>query len=302
MTCVTSGNEFTDLDSLASIVGYTELLNKLGNKAVACVLGTLNSSVTKSIKSWNLEYVTKYDAKNEFVVVDASNPDYIKQVTTIDRVVELWDHHFGYEDFWKQTLGDKTHIEKVGACATLIWEEFLRNKISPSSVTANLLYTAILSNTLNFKAGVVDKRDVVAFDQLKQYTDLPRDWSKHYFNELSEDVFSNPYNAIMSDIKTTKVQALDKPISIFQLELWDGNLFLKNNLSEIKKAFDSVSGMYSLFTCVSIDEGINYLYCTDDLLKKTLLSLIGAEFSGDFGVTTKLWLRKEILRELKPSI
>src|SRR3989344_4504224 len=51
--------------------------------------------------------------------------------------------------------------EMVGACATLIWEEYVKRKKSNeiSEMSGNLLSTAIISNTLNFNAMVTTDRD-----------------------------------------------------------------------------------------------------------------------------------------------
>jgi hypothetical protein len=52
-------------------------------------------------------------------------------------------------------------------------------------------------------------------------------------------------------------------------------------------------------TAPSISEGKNYLFTKSKDIKEVLENKIGAEFEGDIGVTGKLWLRKEILRELQ---
>jgi inorganic pyrophosphatase len=57
-------------------------------------------------------------------------------------VIEVYDHHYGHEAFWKERLPNSTFIEYVGACATLIWERFKQDGLqnSISTINANLFY------------------------------------------------------------------------------------------------------------------------------------------------------------------
>ena len=91
----------------------------------------------------------------------------------------------------------------VGSCATLIWEEFGKRNLSGSisATSANLLYTAIVSNTLNFKASVTTRRDREAYKQLQKFTNLPKNWIEKYFEEQDSDKLNNVYDAIVNDTK-----------------------------------------------------------------------------------------------------
>ena len=110
--------------------------------------------------------------------MDVSEPSHIASAVYMDKVVEVYDHHYGYADYWEKRIGDKAKIEMIGACATFIWEEFvLRNQSEDiSDISANLLYTGIISNTLNFNASVTHERDITASNQLKKIITLPDNW------------------------------------------------------------------------------------------------------------------------------
>jgi len=75
--------------------------------------------------------------------------------------------------------------------------------------------------------------------------------------------------------------------------------FLKSHLKEIERALTSFGSENWFLTSPSINEGKNYLFTKNPEMKKLLEKLIGAKFNGDIGTTDKLWLRKEILKELQ---
>ena len=123
---VTAGRKYLDLDAYACIIAYTELLELEGKNVDAIVPGILNSSVTEEIKSWNVEYILSPEEGIDYtyVIMDVSEPNDIAVFADRDKIIEIYDHHPGYESFWKDRIGDNSKIEKIGAAATLIWEEF----------------------------------------------------------------------------------------------------------------------------------------------------------------------------------
>lgn len=296
---ITTGEPFIDIDGLACVIAYAELLKLEGSDADAVLTGTLNSSITATVNSWNFNYSSLFDKNTtQFVVVDLSDPNHIPKVALQGNIIELFDHHFGNERYWNKRLGKKSHIERIGACATLIWEEFVKRKRNKdiSTTSANLLYTAIFSNTLNFKASVTTNRDVKAFNELKKYFKLPGNWIEKYFEEAEESLLENPGEAIKNDTKGTGEAA--KKIVIGQIELWNSRKFMSENLSTIEQILRGFGTDKWFMTSPSISEGKNYLFTKNDEIKTILEKAIGAKFDGDLGVTNKLWLRKEIIKEL----
>lgn len=290
---VTSGKRFVDIDGLASLIAYTEIPPE---KAIAVVAGPLNNSITPTIKKWPLNYATSVQGEDlEFVIVDVSEfqefPNFVKK----EKIIEIYDHHFGFEKNWEY-LGEKSVIAEVGACATLIWEEFKKRnpnkKISPLS--ANLLYTAIASNTLNFHLPLTNERDRRAFQELKPFIDLPNGWIAKYYQDIELDVYLNPKEAIVGD---TKIQMIKGQECAFgQLELWNSKPFILEHSEEIEAALKDFSAELWLFSSPSISEGRNYLYTKSETLKNYLRGVLDITFEGNIGTTTKLWLRKEILK------
>ncbi len=301
MILVTSGEKYVDIDALACAIAYAELLSLEGRSANAYIPGVLNNTITEVIKGWGLDFTKKIDSKdNQFVIVDISDPDHIAKAATQEKIIEVYDHHFGFEEYWRNKIGDRSKIEPVGACATQIWEEFRKrgfaNKIS--KVSANLLYTAIIQNTLNFNAKLANERDENAFKELSKHISVPKNWAEIYYSDREKEISQNIEEAIRNDIKVQNLPGFDKPVVIGQLELWDIPEFLNKSLAEIKASFNGFDTPYWFMNLSSRKENINYIYAENDRVKEVLTRSIKAKFVDNVGTTDHHWLRKEIIREL----
>lgn len=299
---VASGWRYADIDILACIISYKELLQKERKEVITLLPDSFNKSITGEIKSWIPNYNTHYQPEggDKFIVVDLSEPEYINPAVDQNKIVEIYDHHFGYEDYWKKRLGKNSKIEKVGACATLIWEEYKKRGFAKgiTQLSARLIVAAIISNTLNFKASVTTKRDVDAYNELKNIAKLPDNWRKKYFEEQEKSVFENPQKEIINDTHVEKFPGTEEVLIIGQVELWDSRKFIKNYKDDIKKALESFKSPLWFLTSPSISEGKNYIYTESEKVKKLLTEKLDTKFMGDIGTTDKLYLRKEIKRTI----
>jgi inorganic pyrophosphatase/exopolyphosphatase len=295
---VTADKNFTDIDILASVISYTELLGHSGVEAIAVIVGPLNTSVPEEVLSWDLKYSSTYNKEpdDKYIIVDRSdNTDVFPDFVESEKILEIIDHHLRLRGYWKKRLGNRAIIESVGACATLIWEKFkennLENKITQTS--ARLLYSAILSNTLDFKAFMTDDRDITAADRLIDLAKLPGNWKEIYFTGCKKKLLERPEEAIRRDVKTYKLNTGEK-ITIGQIELWESKDFIENNRELIAKVLSGYGNELWFMSSPSISEGINYVFATNPLMKKWLKESVEAEFTGDIGKTKSLWLRKEL--------
>jgi len=267
---VTTGQPFTDIDALACALAYTELLQLEGKNVGTVLPGPLNKSVTEKIKKWKLNFSIKPGYKNaKYILVDISDPKFFASFVKEKDVIEVFDHRAGFETYWKEKLSNNAKIEMVGSCATLIWEEYNKRMHSKdiSEINANLVYTAIASNTLNFQASVTTKKDKKAFKNISKFTNLPKNWIETYFKDQEKESLENPIEAILKDTIEIALTSFGKP-------KW-------------------------FLTSPSISEGKNYLFTKNPEIKKLLEKIIDAKFDGDIGTTDKLWLRKEILKKIQ---
>ncbi len=278
--CVTSGIAYTDIDVLACAIAFAELYN-----CDAVLPGAFNSTIPEIVRKWDLNFRTEFDTYDEIVIVDISNPKYISQQISENKIIKVFDHHTGFENYW----GNRGQIEFVGACATLIFELFGNRQ--PSPVVANLLYTAIFANTLNFKASVTTERDVRAFKKLEKFIDLPENWIERYYTEVEHDTIKSFEKAIENDTKI-----LANNFAIAQIELYSAKKMLQMNdfLKKLEKVMNKYSDWVLTIPCIS--EGKNYLFSNSENIKKILSSKIQINWNNMSGETEKLYLRKEILK------
>jgi hypothetical protein len=141
-------------------------------------------------------------------------------------------------------------------------------------------------------------RDRAAFDALKGPAGLPDDWVRRYYHELEGSVAADVELAIIGDTKITSWPAQQLEVVMGQIELWDASWLLSEHQDQITSALRDFGRDYWMLTAPSIDQGINYLYTPDPRLQGYLEKALGASFDGSVGTTKRLWLRKEIIREL----
>lgn len=218
---ITAGSAYTDIDALACSVAYAEFLRLMGRDAVSVLEAPLNSTISNIIRSWALNFETEYIANplDQFVLVDISNPEHFEKFVNRERIIQVFDHHYGFETFWKERLNENSVIEEVGSCATLIWEQFKKFGKSDqiSILSANLVYCSIISNTLNLKASITKTRDLQAMQELNHYIDLPSNWTDIYYSEVENKIIEDPIAAIQLDTKRLLIKSTN--LTIAQLEL-----------------------------------------------------------------------------------
>lgn len=300
---ITSGDKYIDIDGLASSIAYQKLLKLKNINSHIVFTPALNQSISKTILTWDISFDRKLpqgieSSDLEFILLDISDPLRFDACVIMDQVIEVWDHHFGHDHHWKK-LGGNSHIEPIGATSTMIFEEYQKEKLlgKMDKTTANLLYTTIRTHTLNLNAQITTDRDRKAVELLENFIDLPDDWISKYYSEIDQYRVSNPIEAIENDTKYDIIKK--ETYAIGQAELWDAKPFIFNFKTEIMNSLKRTNSKFTFLTATSISEGKNYLITPNKLLQKMLKKAIGAKFDGDFGQTDKLWLRKEIIRELQ---
>jgi hypothetical protein len=121
---ITAGSTYLDIDAYACAVAMAELLRLQGVRAFAYSQAPCNYSVCGSLtaKGQILRELPADVSEQEasYIIVDVSDPEFLKSSVPLERVVEVYDHHVGFEGYWRERIGDGAHIEFIGAAATLI--------------------------------------------------------------------------------------------------------------------------------------------------------------------------------------
>lgn len=301
MKVVTSGLVFLDIDAYAGCIAYAELLNLQGIEAIAFSSANINESVTQTIRSWEAPLVTSYEPSSDdsFILIDISEPEYIEKIVNIDRVEEVIDHHVGRERFWEEKIGPKSNIEFLGAACTQVYESWVRSGLlsKMSEVSARLLISGILDNTLNFKAGVTTRRDHEAYESLLSIAHLPADWTAHYFQECEVSIFANIAGALTNDTKIVTFKNLHSDsIAVGQLVIWNADRAVGEYQNVIKETMASHSQDWFV-NVVSISDGKSFFLASNSKIAKWAERILGVKFIDDLAVAERLWLRKEIIKQ-----
>lgn len=299
MIIVTSGARYIDIDAYACCVAYAELLNLLGKPALAASTAPWNESIPKSIRGLKVLISTDYSPQSadQFILVDLSDPAQFDKLVDAERVIEVLDHHPGFEQYWADKVGAGSHIEFIGAAATLIFEQWIQagKAKQMSRESAVLLVAAILDNTLNFGAGVTTDRDKKAYAFLMKYANLDDKWVAQYFSECQAAILNDLSEALRNDTKYLRFNGLDEQLCLGQMAVWDANSIIANELETITTVLSSMSNTW-MTNVISISEGKSYFVTQNDKVKIWIQDVLDVRFEGSVATADKLWLRKEILK------
>ena len=303
MKVITSGSRYIDIDAYASCIAYSYFLNLKGISSKAISTAKLN----ESIKDELLDLESKLDSyipkeNDEFIIIDVSDKDYFDNVVNKDNIIQVIDHHTGFEKYWKERLNENCKIEFIGAVATIIFElyekENLQNKLPQDII--KLLMSAILDNTLNFKAKVTSDRDRIAYSKLEELMEIKENYVKEYFMSCQRTIEKDFEKALKNDTKIGIIS--NKLPDIFsQLVVWDK----KNILDNKEKIYDILNtfGQNWLLNLICLKDGKSYIITSNDLMKDDIKKLIDIEVENDYYLECKdIWLRKEIIKKAEEDI
>lgn len=294
---VTAGANYLDIDAYACMVAMAELLRLQGENAVAYSSAAHNYSVCPSlVKDGQIlrELPAKqWEEEGQYIIVDVSDPDYLKKSIPLEKVAAVYDHHVGFEDYWAGRIGANAKIEFIGAAATLIYREWknagLQGQMTRS--TALLLIAAILDNTLNLTSTNTTAEDAEVFWALCKHADVDEQWCAAYFSEVQAGVEADLRNALLNDTKSVRDNPVLPP-KVAQLCVWDAAGILRR-LPEIRSWFD---GLWML-NVIDIQHRCSYFVCDDPHHQEKIGRLFDVSFENGAAKTPISYLRKEIIKK-----
>lgn len=297
MKIVTSGSRYIDIDAYAGCISYSYLLNLKGIQSKAVSTAKLNESITEKLLELGIK-LNKYKPteEDEFIIIDVSDKNFFDNIVKENKITEVIDHHTGFEDYWKQRLGNNSKIEFIGSVVTIIFElyekENLQDKITKD--IAYLMMSAILDNTLNFKAKVTNHRDIIAYQKLEKIAEGSENYASKYFLECQEIIERDLRKALEND---TKIGIVSKklPNAFSQLAVWN-----KNNILDNKKLiFDTLNnfGNEWILNLICLEEGKSYIIASNDLVLQDIKKLLNGNINQYYLECEDVWLRKEIIKQ-----
>ncbi|RON81270.1 bifunctional oligoribonuclease/PAP phosphatase NrnA [Pseudomonas fluorescens] len=297
MKIITSGASYLDIDAYACCIAYAELLNLQGIAARAVSSAPANASVAPTVLGWPGAFDDYPPTPNdEFVLVDVSDYHHFDPLVVLERVVEVIDHHPGYEHYWAQKLGAGADIRPIGAAATQVYQRWqgagLLSAISRHS--AALLATAILDNTLNFSGQMTTAADIEAYADLASRAQLPADWPRQYFLECQASIESDLAAALAADSKQMKPES-NLPGFFAQMTVWDADALLQKHRPMIKR-WMAEQGDDWLLNVISIRDRKSCFLAPAEVSQQKLNHLLPLDWQAGLAVRAPSMLRKELLK------
>ncbi|MGC5700961.1 DHH family protein [Pseudomonas sp. NFXW11] len=297
MLIVTSGAAYLDIDAYAGCIAYAEWLNLSGRPARALSSAPLNESIPASFRQQlkGLDQCSP-DDQDRFVLMDVSHHQHLDPLVDLERVVEVIDHHPGFEDFWAERLGRHADIRPIGAACTQVYERWRDSGLLPriSRDSAWLLAAGILDNTLNFTAEACTLADRHAYAALARQAGLDRQWPGEYFAECQRQTEECLEQALHKDLKVFE-EASNLPRYFAQLTLWDGADLLRQQRPLIERVLGQCGDDW-LLNLISLSEGKSYLLSSPDSARK-VERLVQCSSQDGVHCLARPILRKELLRK-----
>ncbi|MCX6790985.1 MAG: DHH family phosphoesterase [Candidatus Gribaldobacteria bacterium] len=292
-----------DLDGLACCVGYSELQQKLGIKTVIGLVGGFDLETKFVLDYFDLalgDFNANPEDFDQVILVDTSEQRSLDERIRLDKVVEIIDHRLlNDSQLFPQA---KVQIEALGAAATLIAEKFQQSQKGISQTAVILLQTAIISNTLNFKAHITSQHDRAMFNWLSQYFTLPTDFAWQMFMAKLDFSGSKLTEALEHDFRSG---GLGK-IGIAQIEMIGGAKLVDERLEEILDKLNQkqkeLSLDYIFLSIIELKEGHNILVTSDRLTQNLLENVFKTNFKNNVAILSDLLMRKEIRPLLKATL
>lgn len=297
MKIITSGASYLDIDAYACCIAYAELLNLQGIPARAVSSAPANASVSPSVLGWGAAFHDyQPTSDDEFVLVDVSDYHHFDPLVVLERVVEVIDHHPGYENYWQQKLGSAADIRPIGAAATQVFQRWQAAGVLPqiSVQSAALLATAILDNTQNFTGQMTTPADIEAYVDLASRAKLPADWPRQYFLECQASIESNLAAALAADSKRMKPES-NLPCFFAQMTVWDADALLQKHLPLIRR-WMAEQGDDWLLNVISIRDRESCFLAPAEVSQQKLNRLLPLDWQGGLAVRAPSMLRKELLK------
>lgn len=282
-----------DLDGVACAYAYAKLLNIIdcNNQYFAGIYGRPQIEARFLLEKFQIADGIEYnsiDNFDKFIIVDASDIIGMPGIIRPEDVIEVIDHrttHRAAELFPHA----KIQIEPVGAAATLIFEKFQED--IPDNAMA-LIYGAIFSNTLNFKAAVVSQRDLAAVNYIEHHLNI-----KGLISEMFE--YKTKYLADnLAEVLRDDFKVFGK-LAILQIEGYDFSNLVVGKIGVIKEVLMELKQTYNLkyifLTAADIKNNHNIFVTIDEPTKTLLAKTMSLSFDGNIARNDKLLLRKEML-------
>ncbi len=286
---VVTAKQSPDLDGVACTVAQAELLAAVGTPAVAVVAGQPDAEARYVLDHLGVVPPSRPPENvNGVVLVDMSALPGLPDFADPAAVIEVIDHRL-HGDPSRSFPNAKVQVEKVGAAATLVFERFQHQGISPSPNSALLLQAAIHSNTQRLRGAVTTPRDVAAASALAESHPLPTGFIEAQFRARAAEILEDLPAAIRRETKT-----FDHPDGTF----WVAQLECPGALDLVDEARRVPAPLRNIVNLVDPLRAASMMVVQDESFRVWVATQVGIEFDGDVARPSQALLRKQIVARL----
>lgn len=296
-----------DLDGVACAVGMAELLRRQGMDVRAAVFGTPSAEARWVMETYEIpappDGQTLLAPDTEIILLDASNPLDLERAFLVTSVVEIIDHReaHGAKEFPNVR---RVQVELVGSCATLVAERMQAANITPVRDTARLLFGAIMSNTVNFRAPVTTDRDRRMADWLVPIAALPATFALDMFAAKSDLSGAKLRETIIGDYTVKEFGGTR--IICFQVEANGIAELYQTRREEIEAIMREVCAeercVYSSCNGIDLAEARTYLLVTDEASQHLFERALRATFHDRIASFDWIYGRKQMMPKIKAEL
>lgn len=134
------------------------------------------------------------------IMVDHNEPKQSIKGIESANLVEIIDHH--RLDAIKTSLPIFIDAEPLGSTCTIVYQLYIRNRLTPDDYTAKVLLTGIMADTLVLKSPTTTPIDVEAAEALAAICEVDvHEFGHEMFNHIESLSNLDPETAILSDFK-----------------------------------------------------------------------------------------------------
>ena len=261
-----TGHKNPDTDSICSALSYAALKQAQGVEAVAVRLGEVGKEAQYALDYFQVEapeLIASVEEKQAVMLVDHNEP--AQSVDGLDKaeLLEIVDHH---------RLGGLNtanpifvHIEPVGCTATIITKMFDCQKVELPKKIAGLLLSAIVSDTVLFKAPTCTEQDKAAAEKLAVIAGVNL---KEYGMAMLKA------GADLGDLTPAQIAKTDsKPFSFGKYKAIVAQISVMDTADILAKKAELVAAMQEL--CQNEGYDMSLLMVTDIMEESTELVFVG---------------------------
>ncbi|MEK7595924.1 MAG: manganese-dependent inorganic pyrophosphatase [Patescibacteria group bacterium] len=262
-----------DLDAVCAPIEYAEFLEKAKRYSQAQILPAVCDEINKETKfilqKFDVETPVKISAgdilgEDRIILVDHNEEDQRMKGIDSSQIIEIIDHHKININF---TSPLRIDVRPLGSASSVVYENFVKEGIEPSTKIASLILASILSDTQGLKSSTTTGLDASFAQALSKLTGLDiENLTFEIFKAKSDISGLTPKQIVKNDYKIFDFDS--RKVFIGQIETVEPQkaLAMKDKLLNAMEEVKAIEGVGLLYLAITDILKINtqLLYSTDE--------------------------------------